>query len=69
MAYQTVEYAVETQIQQVAGVGKDSQISLENQRIEIPRTRGKKIDRKDRKIKKGRYSEREIKIQKIKRNI
>ena len=43
MAYQMVEYAVYTQIQQVAVVGEDSQVSLENLRIEIPGTGGKKI--------------------------
>ena len=42
MAYQMVEYAVYTQIQQVAVVGEDSQVSLENLRIEIPGTGGKK---------------------------
>ena len=67
MAYQMVDSAVETQIQQVALVDEDSQVSLENQRIEIPETGGKKKERQKDK-EKQMFSDRERKIQKIKRD-
>ena len=65
MAYQMVDSAVETQIQQVALVDEDSQVSLENQRIEIPETGGKKKERQKRQKDKERqmFSEREKNIE------